>query len=181
MTSFIAARGSGRSTNFIPAVPAALSVTTIAFIAHLLWNSWARSPGQRSRAAHVAPTRRSQRDVRRTLRSFLCGAIGEPTLAALGLVHRCAMDGRRLVDPRSPRYREAAHRARLHAGERAGSLLHAIHPRSARIDRRVARVRRDRSGVRLREAGGDGTTRGRCVILALDSRSRRAHTRPAAL
>jgi hypothetical protein len=32
MTSFIAARGSGRSTNFIPAVPAAWSVTTIAFM-----------------------------------------------------------------------------------------------------------------------------------------------------
>src|ERR1700742_5159828 len=32
MTSFIAACGSGRSTSFIPAVPAAWSVTTIAFI-----------------------------------------------------------------------------------------------------------------------------------------------------
>src|SRR5437660_3404823 len=32
MTSFIAGRGSGRSTSFIPAVPAAWSVTTIAFI-----------------------------------------------------------------------------------------------------------------------------------------------------
>src|SRR6266571_4565566 len=32
MTSFIAAGGSGRSTSFIPAVPAAWSVTTIAFI-----------------------------------------------------------------------------------------------------------------------------------------------------
>src|SRR5215813_10190232 len=32
MTSFIAACGSGRSTSVIPAVPAALSVTTIAFI-----------------------------------------------------------------------------------------------------------------------------------------------------
>src|SRR5262245_54185499 len=37
MTSFIAADGSGRSTNFIPAVPAAWSVTTIAFIVHLLF------------------------------------------------------------------------------------------------------------------------------------------------
>src|SRR6185369_13002133 len=36
MTSFIAADGSGRSTSFIPAVPAAWSVTTIAFIVHLL-------------------------------------------------------------------------------------------------------------------------------------------------
>src|SRR6267154_3695913 len=34
MTSLIAACGSGRSTSFIPAVPAAWSVTTIAFIAH---------------------------------------------------------------------------------------------------------------------------------------------------
>src|SRR6516165_1126827 len=33
MTSFIAACGSGRATSFIPAVPAAWSVTTIAFIA----------------------------------------------------------------------------------------------------------------------------------------------------
>src|SRR5438105_7829485 len=32
MTSFIAAGGSGRSTSFIPAVPAAWSVTTIAFM-----------------------------------------------------------------------------------------------------------------------------------------------------
>src|SRR5690349_15914316 len=35
MTSFIAAGGSGRSTSVIPAVPAASSVTTIAFIPHL--------------------------------------------------------------------------------------------------------------------------------------------------
>src|SRR2546423_13609837 len=35
MTSFIAAGGSGRSTSVIPAVPAASSVTTIAFIQHL--------------------------------------------------------------------------------------------------------------------------------------------------
>ena len=34
-TSFIAACGSGRSTSVIPAVPAAWSVTTIAFIVHL--------------------------------------------------------------------------------------------------------------------------------------------------
>src|SRR5437667_7407151 len=32
MTSFIAACGSGRSTSFIPAVPAAWSVTTVAFM-----------------------------------------------------------------------------------------------------------------------------------------------------
>jgi hypothetical protein len=32
MTSFIAARGSGRSTRFIPAIPAAWSDTTIAFM-----------------------------------------------------------------------------------------------------------------------------------------------------
>ena len=32
MTSFIAAGGAGRSTSFIPAVPAAWSVTTIAFM-----------------------------------------------------------------------------------------------------------------------------------------------------
>jgi hypothetical protein len=36
MTSLIAACGSGRFTSFIPAVPAAWSVTTIAFIIHLL-------------------------------------------------------------------------------------------------------------------------------------------------
>src|SRR6185437_5013426 len=35
MTSFIAAGGSGRSASIIPAVPAAWSVTTIAFIRHL--------------------------------------------------------------------------------------------------------------------------------------------------
>jgi hypothetical protein len=32
----IAAGGSGRSASFIPAVPAAWSITTIAFIVHLL-------------------------------------------------------------------------------------------------------------------------------------------------
>src|SRR5689334_20090507 len=41
MTSFIAGRGSGRSTSFIPAIPAARSVTTIAFIVHLLPTSFA--------------------------------------------------------------------------------------------------------------------------------------------
>src|ERR1044072_83410 len=35
MTSLIAASGSGRSMSVIPAVPAASSVTTIAFIGHL--------------------------------------------------------------------------------------------------------------------------------------------------
>src|SRR3954452_18146908 len=44
MTSFIAAGGSGRSTSVIPAVPAASSVTTIAFIRHL--------PASRSRLLH---------------------------------------------------------------------------------------------------------------------------------
>src|SRR4051812_27673297 len=39
MTSFIAAGGSGRSTSLIPAVPAASSVTTIAFIRRLLVSS----------------------------------------------------------------------------------------------------------------------------------------------
>src|SRR3954465_8190732 len=37
MTSFIAAGGSGRSTSVIPAVPAASSVTTIAFLRGLPW------------------------------------------------------------------------------------------------------------------------------------------------
>jgi hypothetical protein len=36
MTSFIAAGGSGRCTSVIPAVPAASSVTTIAFIGAVL-------------------------------------------------------------------------------------------------------------------------------------------------
>src|SRR5262245_43989961 len=36
MTSFIAAGGAGRSTSFIPAVPAAWSVTTIAFMGIVL-------------------------------------------------------------------------------------------------------------------------------------------------
>src|SRR3954451_1919203 len=40
MTSFIAAGGSGRSASVIPAVPAASSVTTIAFIRDLpVWRS----------------------------------------------------------------------------------------------------------------------------------------------
>src|SRR5262245_51093044 len=37
MTSFIAAGGSGRSTSFIPAVPAAWSVTTITFMGIVSW------------------------------------------------------------------------------------------------------------------------------------------------
>src|SRR5438105_13606633 len=43
IASFIAACGSGRSTSFIPAVPAAWSVTTIAFIVHLLAGSMSLS------------------------------------------------------------------------------------------------------------------------------------------
>jgi hypothetical protein len=48
MTSFIAAGGSGRSTSVIPAVPAASSVTTIAFIQHppfrvLAFGDWDKS------------------------------------------------------------------------------------------------------------------------------------------
>jgi hypothetical protein len=39
MTSFIAAGGSGRSTSLIPAVPAACSVTTIAFMGIVLDHS----------------------------------------------------------------------------------------------------------------------------------------------
>src|SRR5689334_405966 len=57
MTSFIAAGGSGRSTNVIPAVPAASSVTTIAFIRHLPLSS-SRLCGE------------SQHLVRRALRSI---------------------------------------------------------------------------------------------------------------
>src|SRR3954466_13746949 len=44
MTSFIAAGGSGRSTSVIPAVPAASSVTTIAFIRHPLYPVLAATP-----------------------------------------------------------------------------------------------------------------------------------------
>src|SRR3954451_7382274 len=50
MTSLIAAGGSGRSTNVMPAVPAASSVTTIAFIRHHPRVEF--SPARRSRRAH---------------------------------------------------------------------------------------------------------------------------------
>src|SRR5436190_23583064 len=57
MTSFIAAGGSGRSASFIPAVPAAWLVTTIAFIVHLLCgrssSSGLAGPGEEMRAALV--------------------------------------------------------------------------------------------------------------------------------
>ena len=46
MTSFIAAGGSGRSASFIPAVPAAWSVTTIAFIVHLPCVVGRHGPGE---------------------------------------------------------------------------------------------------------------------------------------
>src|SRR4029079_1973241 len=46
MTSFIAARGSGRSTSFTPAVPAAWAVTTIAFIGYLPVSSSCLLPGR---------------------------------------------------------------------------------------------------------------------------------------
>jgi hypothetical protein len=51
MTSFIAAIGSGRSTSVIPAVPAASSVTTIAFIRHLTVPSRVLDP----RHLHIVP------------------------------------------------------------------------------------------------------------------------------
>src|SRR5215472_2776182 len=58
MTSFIAAGGSGRSASFIPAVPAAWSVTTIAFIVHLLC-VWSSSLAQRC----VPPVIRQHQDL----------------------------------------------------------------------------------------------------------------------
>ena len=58
MTSFIAAGGSGRSTSVIPAVPAASSVTTIAFIRHLTMSS-SREPFE---IGHIVCTGRRQRD-----------------------------------------------------------------------------------------------------------------------
>src|SRR3954447_1628000 len=51
MTSFIAAGGSGRSASVIPAVPAAWSLTTIAFIRHLLVPIL---PARRTRTSLVA-------------------------------------------------------------------------------------------------------------------------------
>src|SRR5262245_10021589 len=61
MTSFIAADGSGRSTSVIPAVPAASSVTTIAFILDLPCLGSTPAPSTRdgwpaTSVAHVRPT-----------------------------------------------------------------------------------------------------------------------------
>src|SRR5436309_4185050 len=53
MTSFIAAGGSGRSTSVIPAVPAASSVTTIAFIWTPLYQP---SPTRHLRFTTASPT-----------------------------------------------------------------------------------------------------------------------------
>src|SRR3954464_8377054 len=59
MTSFIAAGGSGRSTSVIPAVPAASSVTTIAFIRHLPLSS-SRLLHRRQSSSHADMTARDQ-------------------------------------------------------------------------------------------------------------------------
>src|SRR3954470_4283934 len=58
MTSFIAAGGSGRSASVIPAVPAASSVTTIAFIPHLPVSS-SRLLHRRQSSSHADMTRRN--------------------------------------------------------------------------------------------------------------------------
>src|SRR4051794_27983445 len=55
MTSFIAAGGSGRSTSVIPAVPAASSVTTIAFIRDLPASSYSRGSHYCVRLAEPQP------------------------------------------------------------------------------------------------------------------------------
>src|SRR5262245_25520256 len=61
MTSLIAAGGSGRSASFIPANPAAWSVTTIAFIFHLprLWSRPVprHGPGRPKANVGTVPTR----------------------------------------------------------------------------------------------------------------------------
>src|SRR4051794_24245457 len=59
MTSFIAACGSGRSTSFIPAVPAAWSVTTIAFTTFLL--DQRRPPGNQKKRFPPGDARRCGR------------------------------------------------------------------------------------------------------------------------
>src|SRR4051794_20792753 len=62
MTSFIAARGSGRSPSVIPAVPAASSVTTIAFIRHLFLFDDALAQRDRDRLGS-SPDRETRIDV----------------------------------------------------------------------------------------------------------------------
>src|SRR3954453_20266940 len=54
MTSLIAGGGSGRSTSVIPAVPAAWSVTTIAFIRHLPASGPRRGTMRPARPSRVA-------------------------------------------------------------------------------------------------------------------------------
>jgi hypothetical protein len=77
MTSFIAAAGSGRSTSVIPAVPAASSVTTIAFIRHLpMSTSW-----EPFEIGHIICTRRRQRA--RDPRGHL-GTLGETSPFSAG-------------------------------------------------------------------------------------------------
>src|SRR5262249_47469198 len=65
MTSFIAAGGLGRSTSFIPAVPAAWSVTTIAFMGTV---SSVIHDRDRARRRHVEPQR------------MLIGSTGSPAV-----------------------------------------------------------------------------------------------------
>src|SRR3954463_10481088 len=65
MTSFIAASGSGRSTSVIPALPAASSVTTIAFIRLVIHRAtavpWDRFVGRRLAAAPQPVVERARR------------------------------------------------------------------------------------------------------------------------
>src|SRR3954462_3822091 len=61
MTSFIADGGAGRSTSVIPAVPAASSVATIAFIRNLRVSEFSPSPSLQS-SSHAEMTARDERD-----------------------------------------------------------------------------------------------------------------------
>jgi len=74
----IAAGGSGRSTSVIPAVPAARSVTTIAFIRHLPYRGFARTTRtdvpQLDAFVHTKPDSRSGHAALAS--AELCGLLG---------------------------------------------------------------------------------------------------------
>src|SRR5205814_162720 len=121
-TSFIAACGSGRSTNFAPAVPAARFVTTIAFIGHLPVSS---SCLQGSQSVDVLHPRQAARAVRRSR---------PDRLQVLG-TDSCSVERRKRTLPLSGALQEQAHGAVVRislARWRVPSLPRSTRPRRRR-------------------------------------------------
>src|SRR5258708_4620040 len=88
-----------------------------------------------------------QTDVHRPLRTSLWRQGRGAPHPALGAVPRRAMARCRLVGPRAGRHREGEDSTRLHASERAQSLLHALYARIVGRDCVVAALWRGRLAV----------------------------------